>query len=164
MKSIRLNKTKVVISGQSYMLRFLSFSFSLSVYPTAAHTHSLWWIAVDSFSGCLCSLMLLTAPNGTGRPCVIGRPWCLPWCLSLRSQIPLMFSYSTTNPLDPTTHAHTQHNQSYTSFPPDPWMAAVCSPWCIAPVERRVWCIPVYQYLREVIIMMSSMREEGLVC
>lgn len=43
-------------------------------------------------------------------------------------------------------------------------MAAVCSPWRSAPRGSTCVVIPMYPYLGEVIIEMSSMREEGLVC
>lgn len=130
---------------------------------THTHTQSLWRIA--AVYGWLCSLMLLTAPNGAGRPCVIRRLCaCHDACLSEASS-PLDFlPYPTTNPIDPTTHTHA-HTYAISPLPifllAAPWMAAVCSPWRIAPGGGTCAVYPCVPVPGEVIIEMSSERRRG---
>lgn len=78
-----------------------------------------------------------------------------------------MFSYTTTiPPPHPPVHTHT-HTLSrlhllFSSLPPE-WLPSAL-PGAVPPVAARAWCIPVYRYLGEVIIEMSSMRDEDLAC
>lgn len=65
-------------------------------------------------------------------------------------------------PTHPPTHITPLFHLFFSSLPPE-WLPSAL-PGAVPPVAARVWCIPVYWYLGEVINEMSSMREGGLVC
>lgn len=70
--------------------------------------------------------------------------------------------YHTATPLPPPAHHSSLLHLFFSSLPPE-WLPSALL-GAVPPVAARAWCIPVYRYLGEVIIEMSSMREEGLVC
>lgn len=73
-----------------------------------------------------------------------------------------MFSYTTTNlPAPPPTHNHTPAHiinppPLFSSLPPE-WLPSAL-PGAVPPMAACARCSPVYQYLREVIIEISSVR------